>query len=207
MILNGSLLPFVNTVASLGYKIHENLKWDHFLNEQCGKIYGRLRSLQLCASFLSTDVKIKLFKTLILPHFIACDFLLIQASSVAFNKLKVALNCCVRFVFNLNTFSHVSHLQSRLIGCPFKNFGKLRCCLLMFKLIKTREPHYLFSKLRPLRSIRCCKFVIPRYRTVKYGNSFFVRGVAIWNSLPNDITLERSDTAFRRRCFEHFQEN
>lgn len=202
--LNGSVLPFVNSVTSLGYRIQNNLEWDGFLNEQCGKIYGALRSLQLSACFLSVDTKIKLFKALILPHFMTCDFLMMQASAASLNKLKVALNSCIRFVFNLNRFSHVSHLQSKLIGCPFQNFGKLRCCLLLFKLINYREPHYLFSKLRPVRSVRCRKFVIPRYRLTKYGNSFFVRGVAIWNSLPNNLTLERSESAFRRVCFEHF---
>lgn len=207
LLLNGSSLPFVNSASSLGVKIQENCEWDYYLSEQCGKIYGKLRKLHLCASFLHTETKLKLFKALILPHFISCDFLLTQASSVSYNKLKVALNSCVRFVFNLTRFQHVSHLQAKLIGCPFKNFGKMRCCLLIYQILKSQEPHYLFSKLRPLRSIRCRKFSIPRYRTAKRGNSFFIRGVAIWNSLPNSLTLQTSEAAFRRECIEHFNSN
>lgn len=207
LLLNGTNLPFVNSASSLGVKIQENFEWDNFLAEQCGKIYGKLRSLQLCANFLNVETKLKLFKALILPHFISCDFLLTQASSLFFNKLKVALNSCIRFVFNLTRFQHVSHLQAKLIGCPFENFGKMRCCLLIFQLLKSRQPDYLFSKLRPLRNTRCQKFSMPRHRTAKYGYSFFVRGVATWNSLPNNLTLQTSEAAFRRECIEYFNCN
>lgn len=204
LIMNDNEIKFVETAKNLGYKINSNFEWDDYLSGQCGKIYAKLRNLQIGANFLSTEIKLKLFKSLVLPHFIECDFLLLQASARSQSKLRVALNSCIRYIFNLSRFSSVSHLQPQLIGCSFENFCKLRCCLSIHKLIENHKPAYLYDKLIPCRTSRARKFLLPRHRTVKYGNSFFVRGVAIWNSLPNSLTIERSAAVFRRRCIEHF---
>ena len=184
--------------------MQSNFEWDTFALRQCGKIYSCLSSLKKTSCFLPVETKITLFKSLIYPHFIFCDLFLNNFSAASFSRLRVALNACIRFVFNKSRFASVSHLQHRLIGCSFNNFGRLRCCQFMFNLNKTKQPGYLYNKLQALSSTRYRKFVLPRFRTTKYGNSFFVRGVAQWNDLPNVLTLEKSAAAFRRGCNEHF---
>lgn len=205
ILINNNVVNYVQSATSLGFKIQSNLDWDSFVLQQCGKIYGKLRTLQLSASLLPVATKLKLFKTLVLPYFMNCDFLLMQISADTLNRLRVALNACVRYVFKLSRFSHVSHLQHLLLGCSFENFCKLRCCQLVFKLTSTKKPDYLYAKLNSLRSARSKKFAIARHYTAKYGNSFFVRGVSIWNSLPNDLTLINSGSVFRKKCIEHFR--
>lgn len=202
--LNNTEIPFLDEGVSLGITIQSNFKFDKFIFKQCGKIYASLRTLYALSTFLSTDIKLKLFKSLIFPHFVACDFLLSESSMYAQSRLQVALNSCIRFVFNLDKYASVSHLQHRLIGCPFNRFTQLRSCLFLFKLARTSAPGYLHTKLKPLRSLRAKKYAIPRHNSSLYGNSFFVRGISHWNSLPNDITLENSSLAFRRKCIEHF---
>lgn len=205
IFLNNRPIEFTESAVSLGITIQSNFGWDKYVLQQCGKIYACLRSLHLTSSFLNIETKLRLFKTLILPYFIACDFLLSETSAFALSKLRVALNACVRFVFKINRYNSVSHFQHRLIGCPFKSFGQMRCCQMIFKLANLKKPDYLFNKLQPLRSTRSQKYVFPRHRTSKYGNSFFVRGVATWNSLPNELTLEKNAVEFKRKCIEHFR--
>lgn len=201
---NNLIIEFVEDGVSLGITIQSNLCFDKFIFKQCGKVYASLRTLYATTSFLNIDTKLRLFKSLLLPHFIACDFLLFQSSMYAQSRLQVALNACIRYVFNLNRLSSVSHLQYRLIGCPFIKFAPMRCCLFLFNLARTKLPGYLHEKLNILRSSRSRKYVIPRHYTSKYGNSFFVRGISHWNSLPNDLTKENSKLVFRRKCLEHF---
>lgn len=202
--LDNDAVEFVENASSLGIRIQSNFGWDKYVLSQCGKIYACLRSLYTTASFLTADTKLKLFKSLILPYFLACDFILDDVSVLTFSKIKVALNSCVRYVFNLNRFSRVSHLQHYLLGCPLENLSKLRGCLFLHSLSKTKQPGYLHSKLQMTQSNRTIKYILPRHRTSKYGNSFFVRGVAHWNSLPSSLTNVDSFTAFKRGCIEHF---
>lgn len=203
--LNGESIAFVQSATSLGIRIESNFEWENHVTAQCGKIYASLRTLTRTSSFLSIATKLKLFKGLIFPYFIACDFLLDSISAFTFNKLKVALNACVRYVFNLNRYSSVSQLQHLLIGCRFENFSKFRCCLLLHKISSTRQPDYLHNKLKIGRSNRFKKYILPRYHTSKYGNTFFVRGVVHWNSLPTNLSNENSLIAFKRGCREHFK--
>lgn len=172
---------------------------------QCGKIYASLRTLKMKTHFLRPATKLLLFKSLIYPHFISCDFVIPQASAYAIGRLKVALNCCVRFIYNINRFSHVSHLQHTLLGCSLINFGKLRAVNLIFNLLKKQSPSYLLDILTPLRTQRGRKFSIYRCRTSHYSDSFFVRGVAYWNQLPHDLQTVTSIVKFKRICAEHFR--
>lgn len=204
IILNGRKIEFSNEVLSLGITIQNNFEWDSFLLKQCGKVYASLRTLRMKAACLNVQTKLMLFKTLIYPHFLFCDFVLPQASAYIINRFKVALNCCVRFIFNLNRYSSVTHLQHFLIGCKLDSFIKLRSTVLLHSILKPNAPPYLFSKLVPFRSQRGRKFQIPRYRTSQYGSSFFVRGVHFWNDLPSGIQSIVSAGGFKRACIEHF---
>lgn len=120
--IGNETIGFVDRATSLGFTVGNNFKWDSYVLGQCGKIYGSLRSLYTKASLLSTNVKLKLFKTFILPYFISCDFLFFNVSSNTQERLKVALNSCVRFVYNLKRQDHVTHLQHTLLANSFFSF-------------------------------------------------------------------------------------
>lgn len=126
IVLNGNRILYSDVVTSLGIIVQQNFEWDSFILHQCGKVYAALRTLRSNAYFLSSATKLRLFKSLILPHFITCDFIMTQASRTTMDRLKVALNCCIRFVYNLNRYSHVTPLQNALIGYPFNKFPSVR---------------------------------------------------------------------------------
>lgn len=151
-----------------------------------------------------TATKLGLLKSLIYPHFLTCDFITTQASRTAMNRLKVALNCCIRFVYNLNRFSHVTNLQHTLIGCSFSNFPIVRSVLLLHNIIKNQSPSYLYEKMIPLRSSRGRNFHITRARTSHYASSLLVRGVSVWNNLPFHIQIINSSLGFKKTCLQFF---
>ena len=172
ILLGQNILEYVIKYPSLGFILQNDLEWDSHVNAQCRKIYNGLRTLKLSASMLPTNVKLKLFKSLLLPHFMYGDILLLNASVAALNKLRVALNACVRFVFKLNRYSRVTHLQQELLGCSFNEFFKCRSCLNMFKIVNFSTPSYLADKIQFARSNRTRNIIIPRHSTSHYGNSF-----------------------------------
>lgn len=180
---DGKRVQFYDKLENLGEIFTSNLCWDAFINGQCGKIYGTLKKLNLTTKHLDTAMKIKLFKSLILPHFIYCDFLFSNATASALNRLRVALNACVRYVFNLTRYSHVSHLQDVLLGCQFSKFYSFRACLQVYIIIKRKTPRYLYDKLQFMRNTRTMSLVIPNHSSAYYGQSLFVRGINNWNRL------------------------
>lgn len=198
--LNNVPMKYVDKISNLGVIFQSHLEWDSHINSQCRKVYNGLRHLKLTANFLPTATKLKLFKTLLLPHLVYGSEFLLNASSRSLGRLRVAVNCCIRWMFNLSSYSSVSHLQPQLLGCSFSNFVKFRCFITLYKIINTAKPLYLHEKLQPFRSIRERNFRISRVRTSYYRNTLFVRGIVYWNQIPAQIKISRSINEFCRGC-------
>lgn len=197
-------LQFVDQALNLGMIFTSNLCWDAQINQQCRKIYYGLKQLNLTTRHLDTHTKIRLFKTLLFPHFIFCDFIYSNASMAAMNKMRLALNACVRYVHRLPKFSRVSHLHETLLGCSFMQFFEYRLCLNLYKIIKSRTPHYLFIKITRMRQPRTMNLSIPHHNSAYYGNSFFVRSIVLWNALPVNVKLSSSIIGFKRDLLHRF---
>lgn len=198
-------LEYIEKATNLGVIFQSNFEWDDHINSQCCKIYAGLRHLKLTAGMLPVPIKIKLFKSLLLPHLSYGLELVINASAAAVDRLRIALNSCVRWVFNLSWRSRVTHLQRQLLGCSYYNFFKLRCCVTLFKIIRS-GPSYLSEKLLPFRSNRVRNFILPQYSTSHYGSSFFVRAVVYWNQLPAEIKTLNSLVRFHQECINWLNE-
>lgn len=196
------MAEWTESAKNLGFIFQADLQWDGLIKQQCGKIYGSLRSLYNCASAAPINTRLKLFKSLILPHFLFGELLHINPSSDGMNRLRVALHCCVRFVYGLSRFAHVSHLQQNLIGCQLEKLYVHRSCLFLRKLIKTRSPPELYGKLLPFRGRRLQNLIIPANSTLTYSSSLFVRGVVNWNALPAEVKRLASEEVFKRNCLE-----
>lgn len=203
--INHEQIDFVNQVKNLGVVFTHNLDWDNQVSLQCGKIYGTLKQLNMVTKHLAIPTKLRLFKTLLLPHFTYCDFLYSNASYISMNKLRVAFNACVRYTYNLSRYSSVTHLHGNLIGCPFSQFYTFRTCLTMFRLINQASPNYLRSKLISLRNTRTRNFLVPRHCTAYYGQTLFVRGIVNWNSLPVRIKSICTMKLFKQELLTELQ--
>lgn len=191
-------------ITVLGFVIQNNLEWESHIKMQCSKIYNSLRVLRLTSRNLPISIKLSLFKSLILPHFLYGDVFLLNASSMAINRLRVALNSCVRYIFNLSRYSRVSHLQHQLLGCQFCDFYKLRSCITLFKIISKASPEYLHDKLNPFLSNRNRNYQLQRIFTTHYRNTLFVQGIIFWNQLPIEIKNKTSLGGFRQDCIAFF---
>lgn len=202
--INNQQIEFVGHVNDLGVVLQENFVWDKMASSVCSKVYACLRSLRVCTAKFAVATKLMLFKSLVLPHFLYADVVYMNLSAAASDRLRVALNCCVRYIYNLGPRARVSHLQPKLIGCRFEHFYKLRCCLTLFKLIYAREPDYLYEKITPFQGRRSGNFVLPLNRSAAYGNSFFVRGIVYWNSLPTALKFERCEATFKKGCLDFY---
>lgn len=207
IVMDGQNIDWSENASNLGYIFQSDLQWDRLIDQQCGKIYASLRTLYCCTSAAPPDTKLKLFKSLILPHFMFGDILHVRPSASSFNRLRVALNCCVRYVYGLNRYDHVSHLQRNLIGCPFEAFYAHRSCVFLRSLQMTRTPATLYGRLIQCRGLRLQNLIIPANNTACYGNSLFVRGVVNWNRLPPTIKRSSSEAFFKRGCIDFWNRN
>jgi hypothetical protein len=75
LTLNGTQLEFTDTVKNLGVFFDKHLVWDRHISIICQKVYGSLNSLQkISGNNTREHLRLRLVKSLILPHFDYCSF-------------------------------------------------------------------------------------------------------------------------------------
>ena len=193
LFLGTETISYVDKTKNLGFIFDYKMSWDHHVAHMCSCIRNALRNLRP-SYCLASSLKLKLFKSLVLPFFNYGDVILLMISERSRIELKKSLNMCIRFVFNLGPYDRVSHLQKEMLGCSFDFYYEYRSNIFMYKLIKNQSPTYLFENL--VSGQRNLRFIPHQNRTSFYNKSFFVRGISIWNSLPLRIRESRSLSIF-----------
>lgn len=190
LILNNTIIPFSPTVKNLGVFFSGDLKWDFHIDRVCLKIFNIIRTLWKVTYFGNTDLRRRLFLSFVFPHFLYADAVLYGMSEGCMKKLNRCFNACIRYVFRLNKYDHISSFRNRLIGCDLSTYFDFKICWFIKRLLTSRSPTYLYNKLNFSFDFNNNLRLIVRSNRLRCSNSSaFVKGVSLWNNLP--VTLKR----------------
>ena len=168
------------------------------------KIYFVLRNLRLSSGFTPTEIRMKLAKQLIVPYVTYFANIYCKLDSSSLHKLNVALNLTTRYVYGLHRFEHVSSWSRKLLGCSLENFLNLNNCVFLHKLLKSKHPEYLYSKLCFCRHERTGRLLIPRYNYFNTTRLFFINTIRVWNSLPANLRAIEEENLFKQSITKYF---
>lgn len=207
LFYDGSVIPFSSTVKNLGVFFDTHLSWMPHVNEISRKFYASLHSIIRLKNFLPTSTKISLVNSLLVPIIDYADVAFLDLTEELLSKLDRLLNTCIRFIYNLRKYDHVSDFRAKLKWLPIRERRNLRILCLLFSVLK--DPHtpcYLKDRFqflddahdRELRSADNLLLDIPLHRTSFRSNSFSVVAVRLWNDLPVVIKMADSKESFKR---------
>lgn len=213
LIFDRYTIPFSTKVKDLGIIIDNSLSWSDQVNEVSRKFYSTLHPLLRFKHFLPTKAKLHLVNTLLLPIIDYGDVCYLDLNQVHLNKLDRLLNTCIRFIFGLRKYDHISHYRSLLKWLPIRERRHLRILCLLFTLLShPTTPPYLKCKFtflselheRPLRSSNNLSLATPIHRTGFLSDSFAVTAVRLWDMLPESIRKAPSRDSFKRQVKKFF---
>ena len=207
LILNDHTIDYSVSARNLGVFFDSRLSWDVHASHVCSRIYGALRAIRNVCDAVPINAKLQLMKSIIVPILTYCDGVYSNCSVFSMNKLKVAVNDCLRFVYSLQRGSHITPYQKYLLGCDFDSFYDIRLLQLIHSIVYNRSPTYLREKLIAGHSNRSNVFRLPNRVLTHYSDSGLVRGTALWNCLPSNIKNVSSKGQFRLRCREFINSN
>lgn len=158
---------------------------------------------------LSSQIKINLVKTLILPIFDYACISYHDLPQYLENKITRLLNCAIRFIFGLRKDVHITPYRIRANLLSPLNRRKYFIGCLFYKIFYTGCPSYLAELIHTSTTIRGTNrlnvamnnvdptyFIIPKARTDIYSNSFVLTAERFWNSLPLRIKTSPSINIF-----------
>lgn len=122
-------------------------------------------------------------------------------------RIQKTQNTCLRFIFNLRKFDHISSYFSRLSWLKIDKLVDLRILTFVHNLLLLSEPPYLREKLISRynvhdRNIRDSGLLtMPHHSTALFNRSFTYNAVTKYNQI-NGSFKSMSLSRFKKNCKE-----
>ncbi|CAK1581557.1 unnamed protein product [Parnassius mnemosyne] len=213
IIFNGSVLGLCSSVKDLGLNIDSTLSWHAQVTNVSQKVTGTLWALYRLKNFLPSGNKTLLVQSLILPLIDYCDVCYFDLNADLLDKYDRLLNNCIRFIFNLRKYDHVSTYRSQLKWLPIRQRRSVRALTTLYSILMSpTPPSYLTSHFqylcsshdRNLRSSNNLLLKCPSHKSGFLHSSFTVQSVHLWNALPLEIRTADNRYAFKKKIREHY---
>lgn len=207
--IEGKEISRVNETKSLGVYIDETLSWKKHIDEISKKISSGIGALKRLRPFISQSTAVKIYKSLIEPHFDYCSGVWYGISNTLCDKLQKLQNRAARVVTKSNYDTSASSLLKLLKWDDLTTRRKKLLAVSMYKSLRGLFPSYLESMFVScdtaynLRDIEN-KLSLPKPRTDYLKRSFSYCGAALWNSLPPEIRGADSLPHFKQMINKHF---
>lgn len=204
--INNISIPYCDTVRNLGVIFDPALNWSEHVEYVCKKVLSILCQLRRNSLHLPLNIKTLIVNSVVLPHLDYGSTIMEDMLVTSQIKLQRLQNACVRFIFNLRKSDHVSQFYENLGWMRLEKRRRLGQGLLLYKIIQSKTPIYLFNKFKFVSQVhsRSTRFsnehlVVPQHRTVKFSKSFIVTASKLWNTLQMYSLLSYSYHGFKVR--------
>ncbi|CAG5100593.1 Protein of unknown function [Cotesia congregata] len=178
------------------------------------KSYANL-DLRLCKYILRTYVSVLrklLVSATILPLIDYCSVVLIDSNAENDLKLQRAVNCAIRFIFNIKRDEHITPYRFKLKWLSVKSRRIYFLATYFYKLLDTGKPIYLrklFIEDDARRSERLVSknnnvnYLIPSFSTSHLEHSFLISAIRLWQKLPADIAAATTLEIFKKKMYDY----
>ena len=208
--LNGDILERKGHLKNLGVIFDENMFWTNHINSSVTTAYGRLKQAYKFRNFLSQESRFNIIETYILSLFNYGDVLLRNMSVRLSNKIQRVQNSCMRFVFGLRKYDHISSCYEKNKTLNMENRRNLHGLVLMHKISIGEAPEYLSEKLTRHFNLHNYNtrgrenITIQRVNTTTRANTFFISTAKMYNDIIPALNLNTQGSTsvytFKRKC-------
>ena len=205
--IDDNVIERVYEAKNLGVIFDEELSWIRHCNLQIAKGYGKLKHGYRFKKFLNEKSKLNLIETYILAQLNYADIILQNLSEQLQYKLQKLQNSCVRFVYGLRKYDHISGFIKSKNMLNLKNRRLLHSLSLMFLIKKGKAPSYLCNRIRTHTDTHFHftrnrdNIELPFARTKLRQMSYFLHISRKFNEFSKEInTLNISSYTFKVKC-------
>jgi hypothetical protein len=205
------------TPLNLGVFFDKHLAWDKHISSICQKVCGTLNNLQQFRKMTPESIRLRLVKTLILPHFDYCSFAYCNINAGQRKRLEVLLHAAIQYVYNVPFATRLTPYYVKAEILKVRERYDLEIMLMTHKIVHKNCPSYLtdfvtFASDTSARSTRAHKFKLrtPRVGVDAAENSFVVKSSRLWNNLPEKLcsntNIDSFKSSLKNMYFEGYKE-
>ncbi len=192
-------------VKYLGLFLDPHLSFNAHVAKICSKINVRTKLMWRIRSYINLELALTLYRSLIEPHLLYCNFLIEGTSQANLNKLQVHQNNALRAVKNVKGNYSGTALRDELHVDSVSTMMKKAACKFVYKGFYNLGPELLNNMFnlyvceRELRSTEQLHTTVPKCKTQFGARNFAVRGSLYWNQLEYEVKSAPSPDSFKER--------
>jgi hypothetical protein len=183
----------------------------HHITEKCKTATFNLYKIKKIRKYLTVDSCKSLIQSLVLSHLDYMNGILYDLPDCLIMRLQRVQNMCVRTIFGLKKFDHITDHMKNLHWLPVKYRIIHKILTTVFKCVHKMAPDYLCNMIvirnggrYNTRSTSSPYILdIPRVKTNWGFRSFSVCGPRLWNDLPPSLRSAESLVDFKRSLKTH----
>jgi Reverse transcriptase (RNA-dependent DNA polymerase) len=217
LTLNGTDITYVDTVKNLGVTFDKHLNWDKQISLVSQKVYGTLNNLNKFRAMTPESIRLKLIKTLVLPHLDYCSFVYCNINKEQEKRLQVLLNAAIYYVYDVPFAARLSPYFLKSSVLKVQERHELEVLLMTHKIVHKNCPPYLHDLVKFVsgassRSTRAHEFKlrIPLVGVDAPESSFTVKACRMWNKLSEKLCVNPNIDTFKSELkmllFKRYQE-
>ncbi|CAH2109029.1 unnamed protein product [Euphydryas editha] len=213
--LNNTNLMVSASIKNLGLMIDSTMSWAPQVAEVSRKFFATIGCLRRWKHLLPMKTKVTLAHSLLLPLLDYADSSYPDLSEDLLNKYERLQNHCIRFIYGLRKFDHISEFRAKLKWLPIRLRRNLHLLSLLYCILyNPLSPSYLKERFvflgsnsdlhLNLRSRSDNRLKMFASQSQAYSNSFTMKAAKLWNSLPGKVRHSDSLSTFKKRLYNHY---
>lgn len=196
--LKNNALKRISSIKFLGVTIDDKLTWKPHLQLLCNKISQITGTLYRIRNWVTLDCLKLIYYSTAYQYLIYCSSIWGGAYSTLVEKLFVAQKKLMRIMFHKSRFDHTDPIFCAHNILKVPDLIALQTCIFVFKSLNIYPNNNTYKLLsQNVNSRRPNDLRVPLCRTVHAQRSVSVRGVTIWNDLPQQTKVLMSFYSFK----------
>lgn len=207
--INGTEIEYVENVRDLGYQINRTLSSVDHVSAIQRKVYGALNSVYPLRNILPKEIKLQLYKTLILPIFDYTDIVYheygVHGTNGLSDRLERLQNIAIRFISNVPRREHITPHRIDLKLMKLFDRRTLHILCQINRIFIGEAPPYLSDiiSLNTNYTRGNNKLIIKKPKNNFQKTSFSMGAPLEWNKIPNELRIMMTNEHFKKEIIDY----
>ena len=194
-------------VRNIGFYFDETMNLQKQISVTCKSAWFHLRNIGKISQYLDKQSTERLIHAFITSKLDVNNSLLYGLPDTLLQRLQRVQNTAARLLTRIKKTDHITPILRELHWLPISHRISYKVLLITFKALHGLAPSYIKElltfrtvSLRSMRSDNQGFLIVPRSRTVTYGDrNFRVFAPTLWNKLPKSIRTCDKLSDFKRQ--------
>jgi len=189
-----SVITPTTSVKNLGVIMDRSLSMDTHITNVSRTCYMHLRNIGRIRRSLTLDACKTLVHGLVTSRLDYCNGVLYGLPAKSLSRLQRIQNTAARIITRTRRREHITPALVQLHWLPVNRRVEFKILMHTYRALHDQSPVYMkdmvhrYTPKRTLRSMDTSSLVVPRTKTITYGDrSFRSAGPKLWNSLPLEL--------------------